>query len=87
MLCHQNFRKKKRKELEREVKKQLYMKQSLLRIDTVAMDRKSLWSQATRPSLLKHRYSGSSVVIDVFCSSLLWLLVEMNEVTSSTHRY
>jgi hypothetical protein len=68
-------------------KKQLYMKQSLLRIDTVAMDGKSLWSQATGPSLLKHRYSGSSVAIDVFCSSLLWLLVEMDEVTSSTHRY
>jgi hypothetical protein len=60
---------------------------TLLQIDTVVMSRKSLWSCSTDPSLLKRRYNGSLVVMDVFCPSLLWLLVVMDEVTSSTHCY
>jgi hypothetical protein len=49
--------------------------------------RKSLWSWTTGPSLLKRHYSGSSVMMDVFYPLLLWLIVAMREVTSSTHRY
>jgi hypothetical protein len=49
----------------------------ILRTCTVAMVRKSLWPQVTGPSLLKHCYSGSTIMghssdghVNVICPSL-----------------
>jgi hypothetical protein len=57
---------------------------TLLRSGTVAMGHKSMWPQATSPSLLKRCYSGSSVATDRRRPSLLWLIVVMGVLTPFT---
>jgi hypothetical protein len=53
-----------------------------LRPGTVAIGRKSLWPRAIDLSLLKHRYSDSSVATDRRRPLLLWLLVATGMLAS-----
>jgi hypothetical protein len=64
-----------------------YSWSTLLRSGTVATGRKSLWPQATSPSLLNCCYSDRSIAMGRRCPSLLWLLVAMVVLTSFAHRY
>jgi hypothetical protein len=59
----------------------------LLRSDTIATGRKSLWPWATGPSLLKCCYSGSSVATGRRRLSLLLLLIVTDVQTSFARRY
>jgi hypothetical protein len=52
----------------RQTKLQKIDKVALLSSGTVEMGCKSLWPQASGPSLLKCRYSGSSVATDMLTS-------------------
>jgi hypothetical protein len=60
---------------------------SLLQTGTVATKRKSLWPRASSLSLLKRRYSGSSVATSQRCPLLLCLIVATDVLTSFAHRY
>jgi hypothetical protein len=59
----------------------------LLWTNTTATGCKSLCLQATDPSLLKRCYSGITVAMGRWCPPLLWPLVAMDTLMSSTRHY